>query len=801
MLHLKSYVGSIVLASLLLQGCGSDSSSVQVAPSTTVSEESTASLQEAQARLDLTTSAIANASAKDNAQAQSDLTLKFAALDATNDEMKAFVDQTIAKNSDITTRGEAYRAMVTALTASTSAQNAPQRLALFDSIKEDLVGLLDSDLGNTITAATFDVVLNSEGVTVVMLDAARGSHTITRIMIDALDADWSLTAKMVPMLQENQEFGEKFLALAYEEPQMARFFFSRVDATMYDALTDAMLLSDANPETRDDTVEYSVTGYMGVLMNMYSKEYFVAQNSGANKITRTETVDGVEEEVKYSKLDAEGNLATDDNFVNLLFNTGAIATYNSATQTFTAHGDGNELTNEKFFYALFKTSASTNSFIDAMDQIPVARVALMDNIFMGTQKEQTDTLQGSMNIIAIGSAMYDGIYGTKNIDSVRVHAEGLGAYTGAFIGFAGLIPFDRFVPYGKAFIDAGYKYAEFQGSAIPDLVATAWDYVNSDDNTTTLSAPSRSGMHGIIYSDWTGDVTDLTVSAISNGKTYLTDVALAAYSDFDFSDFNVSALSTQAVNELKNASDIALATFMDGNAETGLYTTELATGESVAGIHGLLELAVREDMVNTGLSTDITEAEGNFTLPAFADITMEFAYNTASRNARAYYNDNVDAEWFADLSSNELVREYFYPDANNTYIPSSLLAIDWLKVPANYENASYEDYAFDFNAGYVDVYVVSTNVNLMNEIDLPTAVDPLKTITMEAVDMSSDSIIAVDEDGLTMDGLYVYKIRVISPADVEAVLATFTDYGDTVSALLGLDSSNAEDVATEPIAE
>ena len=757
MTHLKSYVGSIVLAGLLLQGCGGSDDAAAITPA--IEKEA----------IDVKTQASINI-----------INNSFAGLDASSSDAEV---------------AAASRAAKLALSAPTSSILAPQRSALTDKLKNGLEKLFDTSVGQKVTSAAFDVVLNSDGVTVVMLDAARKSHTITKVMIDALDADWSLTKKMIPMLQNNKEFGEKFAALAYEEPDMARFFFSRVDGPMYNALADAMLLSndDAN---HHESVEHSTNAYMGILMGMYATEYFVPFSSGSHKVTLKAAVaeDGhkKDESVKYAKNDAAGTLATDDNFVNLLADTKEVVVYDG-NDTFTGHGDGNELINEKFFYSLFKTPGSTDSFVNAMDKLDQATVTeLMDNIFLGQGPDANDTYQGYLNIISIGSAMYDGIYGEKNAETgTRENGYGFGSYTGAFIGFAGLIEANRFVTYGKAFMNAGYEYAGMHGVDVWDEAIAAgtaagqdiWDSYNADTNAS--NAPARSAGAGIIGSNWYLDTLELVVTAwdgVSLGDlgNNLLDP------DVDF----FAALTDTGYK--------AYNTVLDGRDSEGnalyptLITHPIAANETVYGFHGLLELAIREDMVNTGFSTDMAEAEGNFTLPPFSELTMEFAYNTAYDGAAAYIT-NIDATWFKDLSTNDLVREYFYPAADNVYIPSWMLAIDWLATPAAYTESNLAATDFDFNAGFFDVYVTSTNDALFT-----TTIDAsaLTDINITKVDMGTDSIIAVDESGTDMDGLYVYKIRVVSPADLDAVLKLLSGYADSALTAVGLDSSSAANVDT-----
>ena len=766
MLHLKSYVGSIVLAGLLLQGCGSSTDET--------------STQEVLSAQDIQTAATLTAltdtvNSFDGTESNETIKAKF-------DKLK--IDLIKAEN-----------------TSATSTQTAGVLSGLTDKLKDGLVGALDTSVGDAVTTAAFDVVLNSEGVTVVMIDLARKSATTSDIMVNAMEADWSLAEKMCPMLRESTEFGEKFTALAEEQDAVGRFFFERIDANMYGCLTDAMLLSN-NDAVHDASVSHSTNGYMGLLMDRYATDYFIMP-TGSTADRRN------------------------DKFVSLLLDTGANVDYNSTTKVFTGHGDANEIINEKFFYSLFKTPGTTDSFISAMEKIDTTtKVMLMDNIFLGQPngEGEADTMQGYLNIISIGSAMYDGIYGV-NVDGTRTGAYGFSSYAGAFVGFAGLIPGDRYMTYGKAFMNAGYQYAKFHGidvwSGVSEAAKTAWNsYTSEDSNTTAQDAPARSAGLGIVGSAWVSDTTDLLWSAYKNFDINVNWSDL--YTAITSSDKSIMAEITNQINGLKDSGNKAYHTLLDGkddNNMTVLYT-ELSNGtihnDTVYGQHGLVELAIQEDLyyVECGnRSTDyiltatptcennesytMDSAKAAFTLPPFAEITWSYAYGTAKDGAMTYVK-GIDADWIANLSSNDLIRQYFYPSAENVYIPNWMLAIDWLTVPANYTGSGIEDYDFaiDFNSGYLDVYVVSTNAALLTDINLPQAIGSIKTIEMVKVEMGSDSIIAVDEAGLNLEGLNVYKITVISAADAEAVLAYLGGLGDSALSAIGLDSSNTANVDT-----
>ena len=641
-----------------------------------------------------------------------------------------------------------------------------------DKIKDALVDIADTSVGNKLTGSTFDVVLDSEEATIFMLDQARNSETMTQIMIDALGNNWGLTKKMCPMLQTNKEFGEKFAALAEERDILGRFFFEMIDAPMYNCLADAMLLSNDDNNHHAD-VSHSTTAYMGILMDRYAKEYFVAPHSTPANTSG------------YGRKDA---------FVNLMFDTGIVVKSGETANDYYAHGDGNELTNEKFFYALFKTPDVTESFIGAMDQLDVpTRTMMMDHIFLGVRDVNgttiEDPIQGYMNIIAIVSSMYDGIFGTATSK-----AHGFGAYTDSFIGFAKLIPSDRFFAYGTAFIGAGYEYAWMNNidawNEFSQGAKDIWNQYVSDPIAPPVQpgAMRRSAGLGVIGSDWFDDVVDLFAQAWSNVS--LGDV-------FDaFMDENASVL-----DELMDQGNIAFDTVVDGRDENGLkvYPTEITnpiftSNDTVYGFHGLIELAIREDMVNTGSVPDMTAAEGNFTLPPFADLTWSFVYGSATDGIVGFWNNVVGADWLADLSDNEMIRNYFYPSADNVYIPDFLLAIDWLKLPQNYTNTHFADTDFDFDAGYVDLYVVSTNPDLPASLDLPQAVDAIHTITMEPVELTDAILVEIDGD--ISEPLYAYKVRLVSPEDVAAVVDYLGSLGDAALNAVGIDTSAAAPART-----
>jgi len=264
---------------------------------------------------------------------------------------------------------------------------------------------------NAVLAQAFKMMLLSGTMTKMMLRLALKFPILTNVMISVLSSNWGITRQMIPYLKYDKEFGELFMQLAYEQPKMAHFVFQNIDAPLYYGMSVAMTLSKETTER------------LAVMMNWYASIYFVAPQPAS----------------RYN------------NFVRLLLNTGQSVDVDGETN----HGDGNELANEKLFYALFQYPFATKQFIAAMEQLEVPmRTALMDHIFLGQQQNPTDgslvvddPIQGTYNIFAIAQGMLKGI-----------ESEGFGASLQNFMDFAMLIPEQRYLPYAQKFAMVGFSY-------------------------------------------------------------------------------------------------------------------------------------------------------------------------------------------------------------------------------------------------------------------------------------------------------------------------------------------------------
>ena len=263
-----------------------------------------------------------------------------------------------------------------------------------------------------ILAQAFKVMLLSGTMTKFMLRLALRFPILTNVMISVLSSYWGITRRMIPYLEYDTEFGELFMQLAYEQPNMAHFVFQNIDAPLYYGMSVAMTRSQETTER------------LATMMNWYASIYFV------NPATS---------EPRFS------------NFVRLLLNTGAEIDADGETN----HGDGNELANEKLYYSIFKSSYATGQFIAAMKQVePQMLGGLMDHIFLGQQRSPIDGslvvddgIQGTYNIYAIAQGMLSGM-----------ESEGFGPYIKKLMDFAFIIPEDRYIPYAQVFAMAGYSY-------------------------------------------------------------------------------------------------------------------------------------------------------------------------------------------------------------------------------------------------------------------------------------------------------------------------------------------------------
>lgn len=313
------------------------------------------------------------------------------------------------------------------------------------NLKNTIIYIVDNDaIVSNITASVFRVMLQNGALTKEMLKISILSRTMTSIMIEVMDDHWDLSTQMQALLENDVEFGHLFMDLAKSHDYiMADFLFGRIDAGMYYSLTKAMTLSrEANNQNSG-----KMTQVLSELMSMPRMSKFF----------------NVPKTLEYT--DAQSSEA----FSKLLFSNGT-----------TKRGDASEMANERFFYEIFATPSSTANFITAMNNIDEdIRISLMDQIFLGESVfNEADEMQGYYNIYAITGGMAYGLgEGAINFEK----------YKDSFLGFAGLVPWNRYLSYGFAFSKAGYAYYKDDNQAYIDnykslVYGTMFDFSNENSD-------------------------------------------------------------------------------------------------------------------------------------------------------------------------------------------------------------------------------------------------------------------------------------------------------------------------------
>ncbi len=756
-------LGSAALAATLFTGCGesSDTETVADAPST-VKQYNATSLRSASNMLKR--DQVTNSS--EIAFSDVVLTLVKNTADETAagnivDAKQFIVDGLNASDAEefnALSELEKETLITEAIASIVTGNNAPQRRSILDDLKDGIVDLIGTDLGTDVTVAAFKVVLESDGVTNVMLDMAINSQTITDVMITAMDNEqgWNdLTPKMSEMLRDpsNMAFAEKFMQLCYERPNMAEFVFTWIDAPMYDAVADAMIISsDAHvasgagvtPDGSEHAEEYT-TATMGRLMATYASRYFV--------IPTTSEI-------------AQGD---DSRFASLMFD--------SATAV---RGDGNELINEKFFYALFKTPGSTESFIEAMKAIPNDKETYMDLFFTGVNPIEDaasaqDVNQSYNYIIAIAGGMYKG-----------TTDYGVGAYTDSFLGFAGIVPTEKYWTYGKSFMMAGYAWGEMNGYS---PLTGAFDLVSgwmSDDENTSAEAPA---LRGFVYNGENGlgdddrNQTQWGGFAYDTVKTELVD---------RFANWDTAALAWDALYDyVLGDENSTVAADAYASLESNLTVASTNIQES---FRSELELELNEDIRGFNELDNAGEDVAELALPAFADMNVTYIYTEVSDRTLSYIYA-IDSKWISEMSENQYVQEYVYSqfgDMNDTkweYIPNWMANLDWLKLPEIYTDSGYNDWGFDYTTGLFDIYIVT---------ELADAEDRLLSDTGLVWTAAAEGDEPLSSDLDAEYSVYVTSVNLYELVnfDLDALMESISGYANGVAVKVGLADAPAEDTNT-----
>ena len=592
---------------------------------------------------------------------------------------------------------------------------------LLDAVKDSVVSLVGQDAVTDLTADAFRLALQSEGITTAMLDMAINSETITDIMVTVMVDNWDLTTPMIPMMlnpENDYEFTRKFLTLALaHNKQIGKMTFSYIDEPLYGAITQVMALST------------QVNTQMGEVMVAIGVNHFLIPSD-------THTLERRDEPDLYAGADAFARLMVDIN---------------------------NSLVNERLFYSLFAKSDTTAAFVNTMQQVKskdeATAVFFMDTIFLGGTLEGNVTIdeahkdQAMKNIYAITKAMMDGY-----------NAEGLAPYSPSFVGFAGLIPFDRYIPYAKGMATAGYYYAKTHGFEMTGTAGT-WikDKFFPDEDQQAQQASLRKA------SSLDGTVTEAEETILTSIIAYFDDL-FGSYSTW-LSDTN-DYLSGTGFGQ-------GITTVFDG--VVGVITDSIDT--IIADL-----TAAGHDYTEAKISVVINDA--NYTLPPFEDITLDYILETSKTTALSIFEDPEMVRYISDANATQQVYAYINEKLETNYylgyIPHWMTQLDWLELPANID--SRPTAVVNFAQGSVDFYILSDNGDM---IDLQTNVLGNQVLLTEV--SIDDAPLSVNEEYNNIDTLFVYKftIRATDVIDINLVLASLGTYLDSNFGAVAVDASSA----------
>ena len=559
---------------------------------------------------------------------------------------------------------------------------------------ESINGNVNSDLLDPVLTQIFSVMLNNGDLSVEMIDLALLNSNLTPMIIDAMGNNWALlTPKIATLLKKESAFAQKLTELAATQANFGNFLFANIDQNMFSALSQAMV------STQQTAVNVS-----NLLITYAPKHLKIPTNS-----------------VDTSELRS---------FSTLIFSNGEMHSDSNAS----TRNDANELNNERFFYALFKSPIATANFITAMNSVQANDIkvstALMNQIFLGERKESgltiSDVDQSFYNIYAIVGGIAHGM-----------KTDGASEYVTGLSGFARLVPVDSFFAYSKRFASAGMSYltrndidpqeflsvtqdAMFNYTAFPE--SEVQKTLNAEDDTTNNDAWYETLWDNVSVGSIFGSLSEWWATASGEYGSYISSI-----SD------KVGAL-----------------------VDTGIDYVS-------AEVHVVLENEIQELL-----------GQAEYVLPPFSEIGYDYISGEVLRQVDDYITINGYTGILRDISDSSYVNEYIYEDAVNLakstevwkYIPIWMTEMDWLKLPASYEN-----YQLEFTADQISVYFLSKNDSLA-DMRLITGLDNLIQ-----VDSLGDRPIS-DET----EDFYIYKIVVFNGDSID--LSGLEDAGDEVTKLL-----------------
>ena len=593
--------------------------------------------------------------------------------------------------------------------------------ALLDPVKDGLVDIIALDPVTDLTADAFKLVLQSGSITTLMLDMAIDSETITDIMVEVMVDNWDLTEPMIPMMldpENDYEFTRKFLQLAVaHHQQIGTMTFSYINLPLYDAITKVMAVSP------------KVNSMMGETMVLIGANHFVKPDA-------SHTIVRADQPALYAGTDAFARLMLDP---------------------------ANGIVNERMFYSLFAKSDTTAAFVKTMQQVKnndaTVSTFFMDNIFLGGELDAVATLddahkdQAMKNIYAVAKAMLDGN-----------KIEGVSAYSASFIGFAGLVPFDRYVPYGKAFGTAGYFYAKANGLSIPGGTIGNWlanTFFNdgSAEAVEASTAPARQA---------------LSITALTDLIANLKDFFLGAFDSLgSVTDFITNNSIGQAIGKA-----------FDALLQSGTVAVDAFVAELTLKAH---------DQIETKIQVIIKDA--NYTLPPFDNLSLNYITTVAKTTAKGIMDDPATIRQFTENARVQEVYAYVNTKLEtNTilgYIPNWMTKLDYLELPANIDAKPKP--IINFKSGSADIYILSDNADI---IDLQVNVLG-NTVLLSEVALE-DSPLTVKDGEIAEMHVYKFTVSALDLVNINGIMAKIGEYLENRFGVVAVDASDAivEDTTT-----
>ncbi|CAK0769485.1 hypothetical protein CCP4SC76_5180031 [Gammaproteobacteria bacterium] len=182
---------------------------------------------------------------------------------------------------------------------------------------------------NSAAGEFFNQVLNSESLTLEMISCAKGNPSMIQAMIEVISGNPGLLSKMAGIMKISTAFTEAFTDLALTNTSLAKFFFAVINKELYSAMTVSMV--NSAPATRN----------VAKLMKTYAKDQMKPTTA----------------------------------FAKLFFNLGTVAD----------DCDGNEASNERFFFSVFSDIEAANTFLATLGSLGVdQQKALTDFVFLAT---------------------------------------------------------------------------------------------------------------------------------------------------------------------------------------------------------------------------------------------------------------------------------------------------------------------------------------------------------------------------------------------------------------------------------